>query len=118
MRRNIGSAWQVSSQSSHFASETVLILRKTSLDQNSSRRHIHYRRLFGLWWTYRVSRADYILEQNLFMLDHIYIHSGQVYGFKYWHDPGAFPRGVQGVIDALVLASFSMQGTNVKSSCC
>ncbi|KAI7852212.1 amino acid permease/ SLC12A domain-containing protein [Circinella umbellata] len=38
---------------------------------------------------------------------------GEVYGFKYWSDPGAFPNGVQGIFDSLILASFSMQGTEI-----
>lgn len=37
----------------------------------------------------------------------------EVYGFKYWKDPGAFSNGVLGVINAFVLASFSMQGTEI-----
>ncbi|KAI8146766.1 lysine-specific permease [Fennellomyces sp. T-0311] len=35
------------------------------------------------------------------------------YGFKYWANGGAFPHGVLGVIDSFVLASFSMQGTEI-----
>lgn len=38
---------------------------------------------------------------------------GTVYGFKYWADPGAFSHGVLGVLNAFVLASFSMQGTEI-----
>ncbi|KAI8146770.1 amino acid permease/ SLC12A domain-containing protein [Fennellomyces sp. T-0311] len=38
---------------------------------------------------------------------------GEVYGFKYWDDPGAFPNGVKGIFDSLILASFSMQGTEI-----
>ncbi|CDS13268.1 hypothetical protein LRAMOSA05446 [Lichtheimia ramosa] len=37
----------------------------------------------------------------------------QVYGFKYWQDGNAFPHGVLGVINSLVLASLSMQGTEI-----
>ncbi|KAI9489402.1 amino acid permease-domain-containing protein [Zychaea mexicana] len=37
----------------------------------------------------------------------------EVYGFKYWSDPGAFPNGAQGIVDSLILASFSMQGTEI-----
>ncbi|SAM08718.1 hypothetical protein [Absidia glauca] len=33
---------------------------------------------------------------------------GEVYGFKYWSDPGAFSNGVLGVINALVLAALTM----------
>ncbi|KAI8877473.1 hypothetical protein K501DRAFT_198139 [Backusella circina FSU 941] len=36
-----------------------------------------------------------------------------VYGFKYWKDPGAFSNGALGVVNAFVLASFSMQGTEI-----
>lgn len=36
--------------------------------------------------------------------------SDEVYGFKYWQDGNAFPHGVLGVINSLVLASLSMQG--------
>ncbi|CAO3667116.1 unnamed protein product [Rhizopus stolonifer] len=36
-----------------------------------------------------------------------------VYGFKYWNDPGAFSNGALGVVNAFVLASFSMQGTEI-----
>jgi lysine-specific permease len=36
-----------------------------------------------------------------------------VYGFKYWSDPGAFSNGALGVVNAFVLASFSMQGTEI-----
>lgn len=38
---------------------------------------------------------------------------GTVYGFKYWVNPGAFSNGVLGVLNAFVLASFSMQGTEI-----
>ncbi|KAH8552067.1 amino acid permease/ SLC12A domain-containing protein [Umbelopsis sp. PMI_123] len=38
---------------------------------------------------------------------------GTVYGFKYWANPGAFSDGVLGVLNAFVLASFSMQGTEI-----
>ncbi|KAG0171048.1 hypothetical protein DFQ30_001604 [Apophysomyces sp. BC1015] len=38
---------------------------------------------------------------------------GVVYGFKYWNDPGAFSNGALGVLNAFVLASFSMQGTEI-----
>ncbi|KAI8374417.1 amino acid permease/ SLC12A domain-containing protein [Radiomyces spectabilis] len=38
---------------------------------------------------------------------------GEVYGFKYWKDPGAFSNGALGVVNAFVLASFSMQGTEI-----
>ncbi|KAJ8662868.1 hypothetical protein O0I10_001044 [Lichtheimia ornata] len=37
----------------------------------------------------------------------------EVYGFKYWQDGNAFPHGVLGVINSLVLASLSMQGTEI-----
>ncbi|KAG1222993.1 hypothetical protein G6F35_004940 [Rhizopus arrhizus] len=37
----------------------------------------------------------------------------EVYGFKYWKDPGAFSNGALGVVNAFVLASFSMQGTEI-----
>ncbi|KAI7898062.1 amino acid permease/ SLC12A domain-containing protein [Cokeromyces recurvatus] len=37
----------------------------------------------------------------------------EVYGFKYWNDPGAFSNGALGVVNAFVLASFSMQGTEI-----
>ncbi|KAG2222082.1 hypothetical protein INT45_007968 [Circinella minor] len=37
----------------------------------------------------------------------------EVYGFKYWENGNAFPHGVLGVIDSFVLASFSMQGTEI-----
>ncbi|KAI8988966.1 amino acid permease/ SLC12A domain-containing protein [Pilobolus umbonatus] len=38
----------------------------------------------------------------------------EVYGFKYWSSPGAFsPDGVLGIVNAFVLASFSMQGTEI-----
>ncbi|KAI8968056.1 amino acid permease/ SLC12A domain-containing protein [Mycotypha africana] len=36
-----------------------------------------------------------------------------VFGFKYWKDPGAFSNGALGVVNAFVLASFSMQGTEI-----
>lgn len=39
--------------------------------------------------------------------------SGEVYGFKYWKDPGAFSNGVLGVINALVLAALTMTGTDI-----
>lgn len=39
--------------------------------------------------------------------------SGEVYGFKYWKDPGAFSHGVLGVINALVLAALTMTGTDI-----
>jgi lysine-specific permease len=35
------------------------------------------------------------------------------YGFKYWRDPGAFSNGVLGVINALVLAALSVQGSEI-----
>ncbi|KAI9246916.1 amino acid permease/ SLC12A domain-containing protein [Phascolomyces articulosus] len=38
---------------------------------------------------------------------------GEVYGFKYWSDPGALPNGAKGVIDCLILSVFSMQGTEI-----
>ena len=44
---------------------------------------------------------------------YIYIYSDETYGFKYWGGGGAFPHGVLGVIDSFVLASFSMQGTEI-----
>ncbi|KAL7320162.1 hypothetical protein PS15m_000082 [Mucor circinelloides] len=37
----------------------------------------------------------------------------EVYGFKYWSNPGAFSNGALGVVNAFVLASFSMQGTEI-----
>ena len=37
----------------------------------------------------------------------------EVYGFKFWRDPGAFSNGALGVVNAFVLASFSMQGTEI-----
>ncbi|KAI8889001.1 hypothetical protein K501DRAFT_239256 [Backusella circina FSU 941] len=37
----------------------------------------------------------------------------QVFGFKFWNDPGAFSNGALGVVNAFVLASFSMQGTEI-----
>ncbi|KAI8375099.1 amino acid permease/ SLC12A domain-containing protein [Choanephora cucurbitarum] len=37
----------------------------------------------------------------------------EVYGFKYWSNPGAFSNGALGVLNAFVLASFSMQGTEI-----
>lgn len=38
----------------------------------------------------------------------------EVYGFKFWNDPGAFSKdGALGVVNAFVLASFSMQGTEI-----
>ncbi|KAI8376560.1 amino acid permease/ SLC12A domain-containing protein [Radiomyces spectabilis] len=37
----------------------------------------------------------------------------QVYGFKYWNDPGAFSNGALGVINALVLAALTMTGTDI-----
>jgi lysine-specific permease len=37
----------------------------------------------------------------------------EVFGFKYWKDPGAFSNGALGVVNAFVLASFSMQGTEI-----
>ncbi|KAI7893228.1 amino acid permease/ SLC12A domain-containing protein [Mucor mucedo] len=37
----------------------------------------------------------------------------EVYGFKYWNNPGAFSNGALGVVNAFVLASFSMQGTEI-----
>ncbi|KAL0096571.1 amino acid permease/ SLC12A domain-containing protein [Phycomyces blakesleeanus] len=37
----------------------------------------------------------------------------EVYGFKYWVSPGAFTNGALGVVNAFVLASFSMQGTEI-----
>ncbi|KAI7871604.1 amino acid permease/ SLC12A domain-containing protein [Spinellus fusiger] len=37
----------------------------------------------------------------------------EVYGLKYWSMPGAFANGPLGVINALVLASFSMQGAEM-----
>ncbi|KAI9489403.1 amino acid permease/ SLC12A domain-containing protein [Zychaea mexicana] len=42
-----------------------------------------------------------------------YISFPVAYGFKYWENGGAFPHGVLGVIDSFVLASFSMQGTEI-----
>lgn len=38
---------------------------------------------------------------------------GEVYGFKYWSDPGAFSNGVLGVINALVLAALTMTGVEI-----
>jgi lysine-specific permease len=37
----------------------------------------------------------------------------EVFGFKYWNSPGAFSNGALGVVNAFVLASFSMQGTEI-----
>lgn len=37
----------------------------------------------------------------------------EVFGFKYWSNPGAFSNGALGVVNAFVLASFSMQGTEI-----
>lgn len=37
----------------------------------------------------------------------------EVYGFKFWNNPGAFSNGALGVVNAFVLASFSMQGTEI-----
>ncbi|KAI9315555.1 amino acid permease/ SLC12A domain-containing protein [Dichotomocladium elegans] len=37
----------------------------------------------------------------------------EVYGFKFWANGGAFPHGALGVVNSLVLASFSMQGTEI-----
>lgn len=39
--------------------------------------------------------------------------SGEVYGFKYWSNPGAFSNGVLGVINALVLAALTMTGVEI-----
>ncbi|ORZ23526.1 amino acid permease/ SLC12A domain-containing protein [Absidia repens] len=38
---------------------------------------------------------------------------GEVYGFKYWVDPGAFSNGVLGVINAFVLAALTMTGVEI-----
>ncbi|KAI9322317.1 amino acid permease/ SLC12A domain-containing protein [Dichotomocladium elegans] len=44
---------------------------------------------------------------------HICPDAGEVYGFKYWQNGGAFPHGALGVVNSLVLASLSMQGTEI-----
>ncbi|CAO3645642.1 unnamed protein product [Cunninghamella echinulata] len=41
------------------------------------------------------------------------IIGGEVYGFKYWSNPGAFSNGVLGVINALVLAALTMTGVDI-----
>lgn len=43
----------------------------------------------------------------------VFYSSHEVFGFKYWKDPGAFSNGALGVVNAFVLASFSMQGTEI-----
>lgn len=38
---------------------------------------------------------------------------GEVYGFKYWNDPGAFTPNKAHILNAIVLASLTMQGTEI-----
>ncbi|KAI8060677.1 amino acid permease/ SLC12A domain-containing protein [Gongronella butleri] len=38
---------------------------------------------------------------------------GEVYGFKYWRDPGAFSNGFLGILNALVLSALTMAGTEI-----
>ncbi|ORX45470.1 lysine-specific permease [Hesseltinella vesiculosa] len=38
---------------------------------------------------------------------------GEVYGFKYWKDPGAFSNGFLGILNALVLSALTMAGTEI-----
>ncbi|KAG0171419.1 hypothetical protein DFQ30_000984 [Apophysomyces sp. BC1015] len=38
---------------------------------------------------------------------------GQVIGFKYWSDPGAFVEGPVGTVSVLLAAGFSFQGTEI-----
>ncbi|KAI9494930.1 amino acid permease/ SLC12A domain-containing protein [Zychaea mexicana] len=38
---------------------------------------------------------------------------GEVIGFKYWHDPGAFVGGGVGTVSVLLTAGFSFQGTEI-----
>ncbi|KAI8146777.1 amino acid permease/ SLC12A domain-containing protein [Fennellomyces sp. T-0311] len=38
---------------------------------------------------------------------------GEVIGFKYWNDPGAFVGGGEGTISVLLTAGFSFQGTEI-----
>ncbi|KAI9252322.1 amino acid permease/ SLC12A domain-containing protein [Phascolomyces articulosus] len=58
-----------------------------------------------------------ILAVIIFIIVGCFVSGGligtEVYGFKYWSDPGAFPNGVQGIFDSLILACFSMQGTEI-----
>lgn len=41
---------------------------------------------------------------------------GQVIGFKYWQDPGAFVNGGLGTVSVLLSAGFSFQGTEIGTS--
>lgn len=38
---------------------------------------------------------------------------GQKYGFTYWNDPGAFTAERSYILNAIVLASLTMQGTEI-----
>ncbi|KAI9319814.1 amino acid permease/ SLC12A domain-containing protein [Dichotomocladium elegans] len=58
-----------------------------------------------------------VLTIIIFIIVGAFISGGvigdEVYGFKHWANGGAFPHGALGVINSLVLASFSMQGTEI-----
>ena len=41
---------------------------------------------------------------------------GEVIGFKYWKDPGAFVEGGVGTVSVLLTAGFSFQGTEIGKS--
>lgn len=80
---------------------TGLVLSKYSLSSSSSLLAVVF--LVALSGKFGV--APCVLDSHYYMLV-----SDQVYGFKYWQDGNAFPHGVLGVINSLVLASLSMQG--------
>ncbi|KAI7886600.1 hypothetical protein K492DRAFT_233366 [Lichtheimia hyalospora FSU 10163] len=58
-----------------------------------------------------------VLTIIIFIIVGAFISGGvigdEVYGFKYWQNGGAFPHGALGVVNSFVLASFSMQGTEI-----
>jgi amino acid permease len=41
------------------------------------------------------------------------VTGGQKYGFTYWNDPGAFTPEKSHILNAIVLASLTMQGTEI-----